>query len=247
MAKFSYDLHVHSCLSPCGDDESTPNSIAGMAKVIGLDLVALTDHNTSGNCAAFFEAAGRYGVTPVAGMELTTAEDIHLLCLFPTLESALAFDQEVQQRRIRIPNKQAIFGNQRIVDADDEIAGEEKDLLINATLLSLEEGASLCESFSGAALPAHIDRESNGAIAVLGAFPETPAFPAIELHDGGKLAELTEKYPILEGKRLIVSSDAHNLGDLSEPEHFIELDAEKGDDAGVRLALIRYLRGEAGQ
>ena len=81
MNRYYCDLHIHSCLSPCGDDESTPASLAGMAAVIGLDIVALTDHNTARNCPAFFDAAEEVGIIPIAGMELTTAEDIHLQLL----------------------------------------------------------------------------------------------------------------------------------------------------------------------
>ncbi len=95
MKKYYYDLHIHSCLSPCGDDEATPNSIAGMGKINGLDIMALTDHNTCKNCPAFFEAAKRYGILPVAGMELTTAEEIHMVCLFESLEKAMEFDEFV--------------------------------------------------------------------------------------------------------------------------------------------------------
>ena len=89
MKKYYYDLHIHSCLSPCGDNDMTPNNIAGMGVVAKLDIMALTDHNTCRNCPAFFAAAEKNGIVPVAGMELTTAEDIHLLCLFEELEAAL--------------------------------------------------------------------------------------------------------------------------------------------------------------
>lgn len=82
MERF-YDLHLHSCLSPCADNDMTPVNIAGMGMLNGLSVMALTDHNSCGNCPAFFEACRSYGITPVAGMELTTAEDIHVVCLFP--------------------------------------------------------------------------------------------------------------------------------------------------------------------
>ncbi|MBR6360619.1 MAG: PHP domain-containing protein, partial [Clostridia bacterium] len=77
---YFYDFHIHSCLSPCADDDNTPNNIAGMASLCGLNIIALTDHNSCRNCPAFFEAAKRYSITPVAGMELTTSEDIHVIC-----------------------------------------------------------------------------------------------------------------------------------------------------------------------
>ena len=82
MNRYYYDLHIHSCLSPCGDDDSTPNNIAGMASLKGLQIVALTDHNTCKNCPAIMKKAEEYGVTEIPGMELTTSEEIHVLCLF---------------------------------------------------------------------------------------------------------------------------------------------------------------------
>ena len=79
MNRFYYDLHIHSCLSPCGDNDSTPDSIVGMGELNGLNIMALTDHNSCKNCPAFFKAAERHNITAVAGMELTTAEDIHVV------------------------------------------------------------------------------------------------------------------------------------------------------------------------
>ena len=96
---------MHSCLSPCGDDDMTPNNIAGMGVLNGLNIMALTDHNTSKNCPAFFKAAKKNGIIPIAGMELTTAEDIHIVCLFPELEAAMEFDNTVDLHRIKYPNR----------------------------------------------------------------------------------------------------------------------------------------------
>ena len=110
MRDFKYDLHIHSCLSPCAENDMTPANIAGLASLLGLEIVALTDHNTCRNCPAFFRAAKRCGIVPVAGMELTTAEDIHVICLFETLEDALACDADVSARRIRIANRPELFG-----------------------------------------------------------------------------------------------------------------------------------------
>ena len=112
MNRYYYDFHIHSCLSPCADNDMTPNNIAGMAALAGLNIVALTDHNTARNCPAFFAAAKKNGIIPVAGMELTTAEDIHLVCLFEDIDKALAFNDEVDKHRIRIPNRTDIFGDQ---------------------------------------------------------------------------------------------------------------------------------------
>ena len=98
MNRYYYDLHLHSSLSPCADNDNTPNNLAGMAVLSGLNIVALTDHNTCQNCPAFFEAARKYGLIPIAGMELTTSEDIHVVCLFEHLADALRFSDEVQKQ-----------------------------------------------------------------------------------------------------------------------------------------------------
>ena len=137
--KYYYDLHLHSCLSPCGDDEATPDSIAGMGELNGLDIMALTDHNTAKNCPAFFKAAKRHGIIPLGGMELTTAEDIHMVCLFDRLDNIMAFSEYIESRRIPIKNRTDIFGNQLNCVDEDNIIGTEVNLLSNATTVSLDE------------------------------------------------------------------------------------------------------------
>ncbi len=245
MSAFRCDLHMHSCLSPCGDEEMTPGSIAGIAKLNGLDIAALTDHNTCGNCEPFFAFCETYGVTPVAGMELTTSEDVHLLCLFRTLADAKAFSAKVSGQRIRIRNRSEIFGRQILIGPDDEPAGEEEDLLVNATNLSLEEAARLAWDGRGAAIPAHIDREANGALSVLGELPEKPDFPVVEVRNPERIAGLQREHPNLVGKRVVVSSDAHCLWDVADPGFPIELPCPASADAQtVRDALIDYLLGK---
>ena len=242
MKKYYYDLHIHSCLSPCGDDDSTPDSIAGMGELNGLELMALTDHNTCKNCPAFFEAAKRHGILAIAGMELTTAEDIHMVCLFKNLESALAFDEAIESRRILIPNREDIFGNQLICDGEDNIIGTEPHLLSNATTVSIDEAPSLVERYGGICYPAHIDRDSNGVIAVLGVFPKSPVFSCAELHFADKMDEYV-KLSGIEKNKLIVSSDAHFLWDIKEQREYLELPEipEGSENAGEYV--IKYLRG----
>ena len=240
MKKYYYDLHIHSCLSPCGDDDSTPNSIAGMGKLNGLDIMALTDHNTCKNCPAFFEACLRHGILPIAGMELTTAEDIHAVCLFPNLNKAMDFDEFLQVRRIMFPNRRDIFGNQLICDSEDNVIGEEDNLLTNATDISVEEAPSLVESFGGICYPAHIDRDANGIISVLGTFPKNSGFTCVELHDGEKAGEYAENYDLLD-KHLIISSDAHYLWDIKECSDFLYLE-EIADSLTAGESVIEYLR-----
>ena len=241
MEKYYYDLHIHSCLSPCGSDDNTPNNIAGMGLLCGLQIMALTDHNTCKNCPAFFEAAQRYGITPVAGMELTTAEDIHVVCLFENLSDAMAFDEEIDKRRIKIKNKTEIFGNQFITDGEDNIIGEDENLLSNATTVSLEEVPGLVESFGGIAYPAHIDRPANGVIEILGTFPETPTFGIVEINQREKVDELVQKYN-LSDKKVVISSDAHYLENIRDKENYFEFASGLESPEAIRKSLFSYLR-----
>ena len=240
MMRYTYDLHTHSCLSPCADNDNTPNNIAGMAYLSGIKIVALTDHNTTKNCPAFFEAAKRYGIIPVAGLELTTSEDIHLVCLFEKLNSALNFDEYLQERRVLIKNRTDIFGDQLILNGEDEIIGEDEHLLSNATTISLDEAPELIRSFGGICYPAHIDRDANGIIAILGTLPPTPHFECVEIHSGERIPEFKEKYG-LSDKLIIVSSDSHYLTDINESNNYFELDADQTSPDDVRRELFKLL------
>lgn len=242
MSRYYYDFHIHSCLSPCGDDDMTPNNIAGMATLCGLNIVALTDHNTTKNCPAFFEAAKRQGIIPVAGMELTTAEDIHIVCLFENLEAAMDFNSEVEKRRVLIENRVDIFGRQLITDGEDNIIGEEKHLLSNATEVSVDDVLSFTESCGGICYPAHVDRESNGIIYTLGTFPEYPEFLCAEFHDIEKKAKLSESYPVLKGKLALSGSDAHYLWNMRDKCCYFDLDDEPYSGDAVRSKLFEVLR-----
>ena len=246
MNKYYYDLHIHSCLSPCGDDDMTPGNIAGMAMLNGLNIVALTDHNTAKNCPAFFAQTKKYGIVPIPGMELTTSEDIHVVCLFRSLADALEFDRQIQEKRIIIKNKPAIFGHQTIMDENDSPVGEEEDLLINATTLSIEDAYELVKTFDGVCYPAHIDRRSNGMVAVLGDFPADPPFTAYELNDGDNAEEYLNRFGILKGLARAVSSDAHYLENIASAEHYFMIDDEPYSSDLVRNRLIDMLAGKAG-
>jgi DNA polymerase III alpha subunit len=220
---------MHSCLSPCADDDNTPNNLAGMAKICGLDIIALTDHNSCKNCPAFFEACRRYGIIPIAGCELTTSEDIHIVCLFDSLDGALSFDEDLQSHRTLIPNRTDIFGNQLILDGEDNQIATEEHFLSNATDISVEDAPEYVKRFGGICYPAHIDRQANGIISVLGTFPATPHFKCAEINSRENIEEYVSKYQ-LEDKQIIVSSDAHYLTDLREKENFFEL----GSDDAVK-------------
>lgn len=244
MRRLYYDLHLHSCLSPCGDDESTPCNLAGMLSLSEIDVAALTDHNTTDNCPTFFSACEEYGIIPIAGMELTTSEDIHVVCLFETLACGMAFGREIEKRRCKIKNRPDIFGRQQVLGAEDAFIREEEDFLLGATDISLEDVPDLVSRFGGVSFPAHIDRDASGVIAVLGTFPETPHFSVAELHDGTREEEYRARYGLAD-MRILSSSDAHRLENIRDAAYFLEIPDDAVTPEDVRRAIFSLLRGES--
>lgn len=234
--RFYYDLHIHSCLSPCGDDDMTPCNIVGMAGLIGLDVIAITDHNTCRNAPAVLKAASKAGITALAGMELTTSEDVHIVMLFPALENALAFNDYVDTKRMRVKNRPDIYGNQLVLDENDNVIGTDDDLLIAATEIGVYDTARLAYEYGGVAIPAHIDRDANGLIAMLGALDKDMNFASVEFSPTAS-EEFKRRYTS-EGYGFVRNSDAHRLESISERENFIELDKLTPE------AIVKRLRGK---
>ena len=233
--EYFYDLHMHSCLSPCGDMDMTPNNLVNMAKLLGLDVIALTDHNTCLNCEAAMAVGEEVGVLVIPGMELTTAEDIHAVCLFPTLENALAFSEHVDKNRIHIRNKAEIYGRQVIMDKEDNEIDEIGDLLLPASFIGIGEAYGTAKRFGGICYPAHIDRDSLSILSVLGEIDEYCGFKTAELADISKLPELKAQHPILNSMNIITCSDAHYLENMRDAANTLDLPEL------TREAVIAYL------
>ena len=241
MSLYYYDLHIHSCLSPCADDDMTPGNIAGMGSINGLQIMALTDHNTCGNCPPFMDACRKFGIVPVPGMELTTAEEVHLICLFPSLDEAMPFGDTVRKRIMPIKNKPEIFGNQYFTDGNDEVCGSEDILLMSATDIDISEAIKLVGEHGGVCYPAHIDRPSNGIIAMLGDVPDFYKFKCVEFNDGNNEKEYREKYPSIKDCFSVNNSDAHQLWKINEADNSLEIEDEPYSSALVRKNLLLKL------
>ena len=211
------DLHVHSCLSPCADDDMTPANICGMAHIKGLEAIAVTDHNTARNLPYVKEAADYYGLIFLPGMEITTKEEVHLLGYFRDVETAVEVGEFFSSHLPPMKNNTDFFGNQLIMNTDDEIQGIEDRLLIGATDLSLQECTKFIRDHGGAAVPAHINR-GHGLLVNLGLFPEDVSFPVVEVRP-----ELPVNEKLIAGKRCLWSSDAHHLGDILEAVSNLEV------------------------
>ena len=211
----SYDLHMHSCLSPCGDNDMTPNNIVNMASLIGLDIIAVSDHNSALNLPAVFKAAGKINLLVIPAIEVCTSEEVHVLCLFEALDNALQFSDYIHGSLPDIKNSADIFGEQLILNENDEIVGHEDKLLINALTLSLDKLMNTLPAYDGIAIPAHVDKTSNSIISNLGFIPPEYNFSCIE-------QKSKESNIDFIGKR-IYNSDAHYLEHINEPINHIEV------------------------
>ncbi|NSW89158.1 MAG: PHP domain-containing protein [Firmicutes bacterium] len=222
--KYYIDLHIHSSLSPCAENDMTPNNIVKMAVIKGLDIIAVTDHNSVENAEAVLKCAEKAGILAVPGMELETREEVHVVCLFPDIEKAMKMQDVVYKAMPPLENREDIFGEQIIVDENDNIRKKLKRMLLIAADIGLEEAFHIIEKLNGAMIPAHIDRDSYSIISNLGMVPNEISINCLEVSRVCDLDKYLETNPQLKKFRVIKSSDAHNLGDILERETFIELD-----------------------
>ncbi len=217
----AFDFHIHSCLSPCAGDDMTPANIAGMCALAGMHVVALTDHNTCGNCGAFCRAAEAFGLVALPGMELTTREEVHVVCLFARLEQAMDFSSHVMSLLPPIANKAKVFGHQILMDEEDQVVGEETHLLAGAADIPLSQVAALVRSYGGFAYPAHIDRPSNSLLSQLGFWSGDLGFTIAEISRYCP-KDLFQR-PDLQGLRHIKGCDAHDLDRIPDPIQYMDL------------------------
>lgn len=213
-----YDLHIHSALSPCGENDMTPNNIVNMARIKGLDVIAVCDHNCAENLPAMHTVAQQAGILLIPGMELNTAEEVHLLTYFSDLQTAVLFGKEIYDALPAIKNKPDFFGNQYIMDENDAIIGEQEKLLISSLPFTLDECVEMIRERGGVAVPAHVNKDANSLLANLGFFPDEIDFATIEV---------SKCLPVLEDISLyniIHNSDAHCLELISESENILKIE-----------------------
>lgn len=223
--KYYYDLHIHSCLSPCGDMDMTPNNIVGMSKLLGLDIIALTDHNSTLNCEAVVKLGEENGLCVLSGMELTTCEEIHAVCLFDSVLKADDFCRYVEKHQIKIKNRPDIYGRQVVMNTADEETMEVENLLILATDISIMGLKETVNSFGGVCYPAHINRDSMSILSSLGEIPPECGFSVAEVSSSGDIEKLKAMHPILNKMRIVRNSDAHYLENMKEAQNYLELDS----------------------
>ncbi len=217
------DLHIHSALSPCADKDMTPNNIVNMAVLCGLNMIAITDHNSIGNVTAAMKVAEELPITVVPGMELETMEEIHFVCLFPSFSAAEAFDAWLAPYRMPIKNRPEIFGEQLYMNENDEVVGTEELLLVTAATCSIYDAAPIVRKLGGIIYPAHVDRSSYSVISNFGMVPDDLGFTTVELSKNITQAEALEKYPYLFKYQIITDSDSHYLDTFYDTQNPIEL------------------------
>lgn len=208
----------------------TPVNIVAYASLNGLDAVAVSDHNAIDNVEVALKAGEQFNVTVVPAVEVQTSEEIHVLCLFEDFASLKAYRESFEL--VKVANKPSVFGNQLIVDEDDNTVGELEDLLLMNSTANAYEIYEEVQRYGGIAIPAHIDREGNGMLAILGVIP--PEFKTVELSEKAS-GEIRREY---EAQRnVVIDSDAHTLNDIGEG-HVMEVTelSPKGIIAAIRAA-----------
>ncbi|WP_425446565.1 PHP domain-containing protein [Dethiothermospora halolimnae] len=218
--ELSIDLHIHSTLSPCGSDDMTPNNIINMSYIKGLDVISITDHNTMLNYGPAYKIAKKKGITLIPGIEVTTKEEVHILCYFDDFKLAYEFGKIIYNSLPNIKNQNDIFGNQYICDESDEVVGSLDKLLLNSTTFSIKEVNKLIKNYKGVMIPAHVDRKSYSILGTLGFIPDYLDITTIEVSNRPRLSKIN-KFTDLSKYNIIENSDAHYLQDINERINYI--------------------------
>ena len=213
---FRADLHVHTCLSPCADLTMSPKRIVETALKKGLDIVAVCDHNSAENVHATIKAAQDTELTILAGMEVTSAEEAHVIGLFDDYDAAQALQNTIYQHLTPGENDESVFGAQIVANESDEIEGYNKRLLIAATDLPIANIVDRIHELKGLAIAAHVDREAYSIIGQLGFIPEDLSLDALEVSASLAIPKARMKFPEIAQYTLVSASDAHYLDDIGK-------------------------------
>jgi len=222
------DFHNHSCLSPCGSLELSPAVLVDRSVRRGVRFLALSDHNSARNTPAFEALAPSAGLVPLCGLEVTTQEELHCLCLFRNSSDALAFGSLIEDRLLKVPNRPEKWGDQVVVDARENVLDEVPYWLGTATNLPLTELGDWCLAAGGMFIPAHIDRPSQSILSQLGYVPDL-GYSALEVRQGTAGLDV-------RGRTLVKGSDAHYPDDVGTRTCRVEVESPDFDSLRVALA-----------
>jgi predicted metal-dependent phosphoesterase TrpH len=240
LRRLRADLHVHTCLSPCGDLQMSPRKIAAQARKQDVAIIAICDHNSAENVPAVIKSAEGVGVAVLPGMEICTCEEIHLLAIFDNME-AVDQMQALVYRHLDGHNDPDVFGLQVIANELDEVMGFEDRLLIGAADLTVDQVVGEIHRLGGVAVASHIDRESYSVISQLGFIPETLRFDALELSRYMRTEDARKRFAGSGRWTFVRNSDAHFLDDigLNTCEYLVE--------SPTLSEISKALKGENGR
>jgi PHP family Zn ribbon phosphoesterase len=214
--EFRGDLHIHTCLSPCADLSMTPRAIVEKAASLGINIIAVCDHNSAENVGVTMNLAKGKGISVIPGMEICSSEEVHILGLFRDLQDALKMQQLVYENLQPGENDEDRFGIQVVVNEIDEVMGFNRRLLIGATGLSVDRIVMLIQEFGGIAIASHIDREGFGIIGQLGFIPPGITFDALEISPGISVERAQQTFAAYRHIPWVSSSDAHYLQNIGK-------------------------------
>ena len=216
MRWYKADLHIHTVLSPCGDLDMSPVNIIRQANLKKLDIIAVTDHNSTRHCRITAHIGKRYGIKVLAGAELNTKEEVHCLAIFENADIADVFQEVIDLNLLPVPNDPEIFGHQFIVDEEENILDEEVRLLVASLQLSVDELSDQVKRLGGLFIPAHIDRHHNGIYSQLGFLPPALKVDALEVSRRSGFKQFLEAHPEVHRHGVITNSDAHTISRIGE-------------------------------
>ena len=234
LEDYRADLHIHSCLSPCGDWEMCPRKIVQQSISKGLDIIALCDHNSIENASAAMQEGERIGLTVLPGMEICSREEVHILAIFEKISDAESMQALVYDNLPGV-NQPEIFGHQVVADAEDIVICENEHMLIGATGLGLHELVKQTHEHGGLSITCHIDRQAFSIIGQLGFIPDDLSIDAVEVSARADRQTATSSFAGLDRFEVITSSDAHFLKDIGRASTVFRL--AEPTLAEIRLAL----------
>lgn len=216
LKEFKADLHIHTCLSPCADLEMTPSKIVKKAIEKGLNIIAISDHNSTENVVAVKEAAQGAGITVLPAMEITSSEEAHILALFDNIEAVIRLQEIVYENLLPGENDERRFGYQIVVNERDEVLKFNNRLLITATVLTVNSLVKIIQSLGGLSIACHVDKHVFSIISQLGFIPEDLRFDALEFSPGIEKKKAIELFKDYTSFTWVSSSDAHYLEDIGK-------------------------------
>ena len=234
--KLYYDLHIHSALSPCADESMTPNNIVLMAKIKGLDMISLTDHNSVKNMGPVAKICEKENILFIPGIEIETIEGVHLLCYTDSLEAMMKIGEVTEKHLGMIENRPEFFGTQWVMNEKDEVIERVKPLLIQSTTLTIQDVIKLVHEIGGVVIAAHLNKREHSILTNLGFIPQDLLIDGFELN--AYVLKKDKDSPKWGDYLVFINSDAHQLGDISEAENVIILENKS------RFDFFSYVKKE---